>query len=239
MKTRSSRLGLRALDLVLAPLRRARLRDLCVAGLPADLPGHEPVLIVANHSSWWDGFLLRSIHERLRPRSPFYVLMTERELRPRPWLRGLGAIGLQPGSTRSVRAAFRYLAEQRRRAPFVLFFPQGRIWPSTRRPLGFEPGISLLAGMMSPATIIPTALHIEPLNHATPTPFVSLGAAIRVEGRMRNLHRDLEERVAAELDALLAFLNRHGEQSVAAWPGALSTTAVSPGRGLQPSTGGI
>jgi 1-acyl-sn-glycerol-3-phosphate acyltransferase len=216
----SSRLGLRALDALLAPLRRMRLDETRFA-FPATPPRADlPVLVAANHVSWWDGFLLREAHERLRPRQPFCIVMTERELSRRPWLRALGAVGIEPGSVSSVRRAFREAGHRRRDEPgsFFVYFPQGVIWPSSRRPLGFERGVALLARVLAPVSILPAAIHIEPLNRARPTPFLVLGEPLVVEPGDSVGASQLAGRVEQELDRLHTFLERHGENAIDAWP---------------------
>lgn len=216
----SSRIGLRALDAALLPLRKLRLAPLRLSGEGRELPEDVPVLLVANHVSWWDGFLVREVHERLRPRKPFCIVMTERELSRRSWLRTLGAIGLRPGSVGSVRGALREMTRRREDEPATIFvfFPQGAIWPATRRPLGFQSGVELVARTLAPVTVLPAAIHIEPLNGPLPVPFVALAPPVSVERGDAVDASILESMVTRELDAVLDFLGRHGENAPDAWP---------------------
>jgi 1-acyl-sn-glycerol-3-phosphate acyltransferase len=216
----SSRIGLKALDAVLVPLRKLRLAPLRLSGGDRDPDRELPLLLVANHVSWWDGFLIRQVHERLRPDGPFCIVMTDRELSRRPWLRALGAVGLQQGSVASIRGTLRELARRRREAPrtVFVFFPQGAIWPATRRPLGFRTGIELVARTLAPVVVLPTAIHIEPLNGPVPVPFISLSRPRTIDRADSVDAAALESAVERELDAVLAFLGRHGENAPDAWP---------------------
>lgn len=216
-----SSLAWRLFDVAFGPRMRLGVRAVHLAGLPADLPESEPILLVANHVSWWDGFLLRRLQVDLRPRGSFHVVMLERELGRRPFLRLLGGVGLSPGSTTSLRGLLRDLAQARSARPdrVVLFFPQGRIWPSHRRPLGFQGGVRLVARALAPVTVLPVGLHLEPGQHPASTAFVSVGPQLQVLGRDLEPSR-LERAVQAELDAILGFLSTHGEASQDRWPSA-------------------
>jgi hypothetical protein len=243
---RLNALALRAFDLVFTPYRRRRLADIRIAGLPRGLAPGAPIILIANHVSWWDGFLLREVHRRLRPRARLTNVMLAGELSRRPLLRALGAEPVQPGSTASLRALMRRLDELRSGDPeFVLvYFPQGRIWPADRRPLGFRTGIERIVRRLAPATILPVALRIEPLNTVSPVGFISVGQQIAVAGRDALVEpggtgqapadfrgplpeRTLRERITAavleaavttELDRIGAFLGATGEDAAAAWP---------------------
>ena len=86
---------MRAFELFFRPWRDARVRTL-VAGLPADLPRGVPLLLAANHVSWWDPFTLREMQRALRPGAPFFTVMLEAELARRPFFRRMGVVGLDP-----------------------------------------------------------------------------------------------------------------------------------------------
>lgn len=179
--------GLRAFDVFFTPWRRRRLAAIRMAGLPPALPRGEPLVLVANHTSWWDGFLLREVHRVLRPGAHLSTIMLASELRRFPFFRYMGAEGMQPGSVASVRSLLHRLDTLRARDPelVVAYFPQGRIWPMDRRPLGFHPGIDRLVRRLAPATVLPLGLRVEPLNRVSPTAFVSAGPPIRVAAGQR------------------------------------------------------
>jgi 1-acyl-sn-glycerol-3-phosphate acyltransferase len=223
MRTRFSFTALRTLELLIWPLRRITLHQALIAGLPPALPDDLPLLIVANHVSWWDGFVLRDTHERIRPRAPIFTLMSEAGLRRRPWLRWLGAVGIDTDPCRrpaSVLHAFRLLRRMRdaNGASVFFIFPQGRIWPSSRRPLGFRPGVSVLTAILAPVIVLPLGIHVEPLNRRRSTVFISAGGPLGMD-RGRPDFRSLEQAVEIELDAIRTFLDVHGEDSPARWPG--------------------
>ncbi len=237
MRKGSSRAAWRAFEMLFVPWMRSRI-TVRLAGLPRDLPPDIPVLVCANHVSWWDGFLVRRLQKAMRPHAPLFTVMLERELAPRPFLRWLGALGINPGSVASLRKTLRFLKEQRRLTPnlVVAFFPQGELWPSSRRPLGFRPGFRLFAQALAPLRVLPLAIHVEPGTRLAPTAYLSAGHLLDPEeGEVAGAL--LEDRVATELDAILLFLSTHGERSGERWPKPRQRLP-RPVSGLRPPSSG-
>jgi 1-acyl-sn-glycerol-3-phosphate acyltransferase len=209
--------AVRAFELFFRPWRDARVRTR-VAGLPRALTDDIPLLLAANHVSWWDPFTLREVQRALRPSAPFFTVMLEAELAKRPFFRRLGVVGLDPASPASLRGCIRQLGRLLDERPdgAVCFFPQGRIWPSFKRPLGFRPGIGLLARELGPMIVLPIGLHVEPLSATRPTVFASAAEPISVDDQLDPA--DVESAVSHEVDAIHAFLSRHGEDAPRHWP---------------------
>lgn len=208
----------RAFDAAFLPWMRRRIAGIHIAGLPVAHSADRPLILVSNHVSWWDGFLLRQVQWLLRPGAPLHTIMLEHELQRRPLLRMLGAVGIDPQNPGSVARALRLLGERLERRPdsVVLFFPQGKIWPSHRRPLGFKRGIELFARHLPQADILPIGIHLEPL--AAPAPHAFISAAEVVSGRPANAGL-LEAEVERELDSIFDLLADYGEDTPARWPG--------------------
>lgn len=229
-RSRFSPLALRAFEAFFLPWRRRRLAATLLAGLPRDLPRDRPLVLASAHVSWWDAFVLRDIHRALRPDAPLYTVMTERELSRFPFFRLIGVFGMDAESPGSVRGALRFLEERtgERRDSVLIYFPQGRIWPSHRRPLGFQRGVELFARRIAPAIVLPVAMHHEPLSASSPTVLANAGEPIFTDGGELDHHR-LEKAVEAASDALLAFVAAHGEATARAWPGPFGTLAAASG----------
>lgn len=217
---RYSARGMRLFEAAFLPWRGRRLAGVHLAGARPWI--HPlPVVVVANHVSWWDGFLVRDVHRAMAAGdASLHTVMLERELERRPLLRGLGAVGLEPGRPSSFRALLRGLDSVRatEAAPWLSFFPQGRIRPSWSRPLGFRPGVEAVLRRPGNAVVLPVGLHLEPLNDVRPAAFVSVGEPM-LPGADRSLPA-LERAVEAELDRILGFIGVHGESAPAEWPAA-------------------
>ena len=206
-----SRPALLAFELFFRPwmLRRVQIDFPDFPDLDPDLP----VIFAANHTSWWDPFVLREAHRRVRPDAPIYTLMLESELRSRPFFRRIGIVGIDPSSPASVRRAIRVLKRRIASNPASVtsYFPQGRIWPATKRPLDFRRGISLFAAAMKPVQVVPTAIRVEALNRPAATIFLRMSEPLLVTRQDDNLSTELEGRVEALLDKLGVELDRRGE----------------------------
>lgn len=215
MDRRFSRPALRAFEAFFRPWMSTRVHAVKMVGLPDDLPPDRPILFAPNHVSWWDGFVTLQIRRALRPRAPIYTLMTEAELRRFPYFRRIGALGIERRQPTSIARALRFLAAQmaERSDTMLVVFPQGRIWPSHRRPLGFERGIELFARRLQPL-ILPIGIHVEPLNRASPTIFAAIGEPLGPAASAREVEAAVEE----ELDRILDFISIHGEDAATAWP---------------------
>jgi 1-acyl-sn-glycerol-3-phosphate acyltransferase len=214
LKPRYSAFAFRCFDLFFKPWRARRLTRTPIAGLPRQLPRDRPLLLVANHTSWWDGFLLRDVHTALRSRAPMYSVMTEAELQRLPLLRLLGAVPLRQASATSLRRLLSGLRTATRERPdaSVLFFPQGRIWPAWRRPLAFHRGVEVVARALAPCYVLPVALHVESLHRSSPAAFVRVGRIIHVPEQTVTAGM-LELAVAEQLDLTANLLAEHGESA--------------------------
>lgn len=214
MRSRFSRPAVAAFELFFRPWMRRRVHAVRIAFAQPSPPPGRPLLLAANHVSWWDGFVLREVQRALRPRAPMYTVMSARELARFPYFRRMGVVGVDGSSPASVAAAVRWLRGEVRANPdaVIVFFPQGRIWPSHRRPLGFQRGVEVFARRLG-ALVLPVGLHAEPLASPSPAFFVSAGQPVESPSA-----DELELGVEAELDAILRFLAEHGEDALAAWP---------------------
>lgn len=120
-----------------------------------------PLIIFANHSSWWDGLAAFQISRAGGLDS--YVMMEERHLRRYFLFRGLGAFSIVREDPRAAYRSLEYasglLREDGGRSLWM--FPQGKIVPAGRRPLGFYPGIAKLLEMTGPCRVVPVVFRYE------------------------------------------------------------------------------
>jgi len=214
----------RLFELGFRPWLRRQLAGVHVSGEPSAGPGEEehsslPLILVANHTSWYDGFLLREVHRRVRPQSRLLSLMLQRELDANPILRWIGGCGFDPERPMTLRRALAQIHGLRDDSVTLSFFPQGRIYPSSRRPLGFARGIEGVLRALSPAIVLPVGLHLEMGNHVRPSAWISMGEMVRVGEDSPGLTaRDLDGQIQALLDGTHDHLRAYGEDAAAAWP---------------------
>jgi len=214
--TRHSRRVWAGFERVFLPWMRRRLSGVYLSCISDAVPPPGlPILLVANHVSWWDGFLLREVHRRVRPAASFHVVMADAEYRRLPLFRWLGAVPLGAGPLAARRLAWELERVCADGTAVIAYFPQGRIWPSYRRPLGFRRGGAWLAERLAPVVVLPVGLHLEPLNHLAPAAFVAVDHPILVRERVP--HGLLEDRVAGALDRIHDLLDTHGEDAPDHW----------------------
>ena len=130
-----------------------------------------PVLLIANHSSWWDGFFVYEVYKKLKARTDFKIVMLESELKKFPFFRLCGAVGLVRQNQDHNQKIFQQLKND-----FVCFFPQGQLGPQGLRPLIFKKGIEDLIRIMHPVQILTIAIHIEPFQFMKPTVLIKAGS---------------------------------------------------------------
>lgn len=198
------------------------------------IPADRPVLLYGNHASNWDGFFYRELQKKLRPGAVTYSLMLERELARRPLFRRLGGLGVRPGSGPSLLAAARTACALRaeRSDFFFSVFPQGRIEPASKRPLGFQGGLGHFVRALAPVTLLPVAIDFGFLNALRPHAFIACGEPLLVDaaadGELPEV-RTLEREATALLDDLQAGLARTGEN-----PPFVTRGPVPGARGANP-----
>ncbi|MCG3155625.1 MAG: hypothetical protein DKINENOH_02232 [bacterium] len=107
-----------------------------------------PVLLLPNHSTWWDGFFVYLLNRKIFHRRP-HLMMLQEQLARYSFFARLGAFAIDPHSPREVRQSLRYAAERLQMQPPVLLavFPQGELRPWHVRPLGYRRGIEILLKM--------------------------------------------------------------------------------------------
>jgi len=106
----------------------------------------KPLLVLPNHSSWWDGFFIYLLNKKCLHRKT-YLMMLERQLKPNRFFRFLGAYSIAPGRAKEVKRSLEYTADllNRQRDPaMICFFPQGELLPWHIRPIHFGRGLEFI-----------------------------------------------------------------------------------------------
>ena len=218
MQTRFSDTVVRAFELVFRPWMYHRLANICLTDIAQPLPADHTVILAANHTSWWDAFLLREIHRKIAPDQPLVTLMEEEQLNQFPFFRWMGVVGLDH-SLPAIRNVCSTLHGFRKQGPFwITMFPQGSIRASWQRPLEFQPGLSFFSRMVEPTIVLPVGIHLEMLNKPSPSAFVALGDPLYQRPDSAIDLGEVERRVEAALDGIYHHLATYGEEAPEYWP---------------------
>jgi 1-acyl-sn-glycerol-3-phosphate acyltransferase len=202
---------------------RSRFSALRVSGLDRVRRALDegPVLVVSNHTSYWDALLVLTLGVRVL-RAETFAMMDAANLRRLPFFALVGAFGVDRTSVidgaRSVRYAAKLLEGRGR---LVWIFAQGREAPVTTRPLGFHGGSAAIARIAPRARVVPIALRYEHGELPDAAVWVSAGDAVDADHERAVLAQlDAIERALAGADAEFETIFSRGQ---GAWMRALET----------------
>lgn len=129
----------------------------------------KPVLLIGNHYSWWDGFFVYYLNNKVF-RKKAYVMMLYEQLNARKFLRRIGAFSIHRGDKSmadSLRYARKILNEPQN---LLLIFPQGEIRSQHWHNQKFEPGwFRVLKGIDTGVQIVFMATLTDYFSHARPS----------------------------------------------------------------------
>lgn len=188
-----------------------------------------PLIVMGNHSSWWDPMLLVLLGQLLLPERRHYAPMDAGALEQYPLLRKLGIFPVEMGSTRGA-ARFLRTSEAILRDDGVLWLtPQGRFADPREFPLAFKPGLAALAQRVPQATLLPMAIEYTFWDERLPEALVHFGepASVTEGSTTTQATRELETALATAMYAL--------QQAAVARDTRAFTTVFTGARG----TGGI
>lgn len=105
----------------------------------------KPVLVIANHVSWWDGFWLIHLNLKMLHRK-FHFMMLEDQLKKHWYFRYTGGYSVKKRS-RSIVESINYTTELLQNSQNMVFmFPQGEINSLYNNSMQFEKGIQRIVG---------------------------------------------------------------------------------------------
>lgn len=189
-------------------LLRRRFHSLNISGIDylKNTDEELPLIIYANHSSWWDGLVVLEILRKFDFES--YVMMEEKQLRKLFFFRWLGAFSVVRENPREAVESVKYAVNLLRKSPdrLILIFPQGEILPNDVRPLHFYNGLARIVEKVKNCYVVPLVLRFEFLGNFKPEIFVKIGApkkfAAGVKFDTRNVTANFEEKLTAILESL-------------------------------------
>ena len=150
------------------------------ASLPAG-----PVIVYANHTSWWDPMVSVLLAQRFMPERRHYAPMDAAALDRYPILKQIGVFPVEQESGRSTtRGSSQFMRTGLailKSGGVVWITPQGR-FADVREPLEFKPGLAALAGRA--ATVLPMAIEYAFWDERLPEVLLHFGEPIQVAGQV-------------------------------------------------------
>jgi 1-acyl-sn-glycerol-3-phosphate acyltransferase len=185
-------------------------------GLAAVTADAGPLLLVPNHTSWWDGFFAMVLAEHLE--HAYYVMMQADQLAAIPFLARCGAFSVDKTDATQAADDLAYAGGLLVRGNGVWVFPQGRRSPPTA-PLTVASGAARLAHARPGLRVVPVAFRYNFVSEDSPEAFAWIGEPWSVPadetlGQVRRRMREEMERALADLDRALATSERAGFEEI-------------------------
>lgn len=135
---------------------------------------HLPVLVLANHISWWDGFWVMHLNLEILHRK-FHFMMLEEQLKKHWYFRYAGGFSVRR-NTLSIIKTLNYTTEiLQNKHNMVLLFPQGHLRSMHEKELTFESGIGkIVKGCKNEINILFAANFIEYGSKRKPSLFMHI-----------------------------------------------------------------
>jgi 1-acyl-sn-glycerol-3-phosphate acyltransferase len=188
----------------------------------------EPLIVYANHSSWWDPMVSVLLAEQMFPERKHYAPMDATALAKYPILRRIGIFPVEMNSARGA-AQFLRTSQAILSAGGVLWItPQGR-FADPREALAFKPGLAALAVRLPDVTLLPMAIEYTFWDERLPETLLRFGKPMKVS---REIGTD---EASQTLEAALAVVMQELKLAVIARNASPFSVLLQGGRG----TGGF
>ena len=166
-----------------------------------------PVVLYANHPSWWDAALLAVLARQLFANHRVFAPIDAESLHRYPFMRRCGVFGIKPSSVAGAATLLRIGGRLLTRDDSLLCItPQGRFTDPRIRPLVLQRGLANLLARAGHVAVLPVAIEYPFWNESRPEALVRLGAPIVVrdaDARDADLWQvRLEAALTATCDAL-------------------------------------
>ena len=127
------------------------------------------VLLLANHYSWWDGFLMYYLNHKLFKKR-FYIMVMEETMQQVSFFKYMGAFSVNKKS-REMLHSLNYAAELLNDPEnLVLIFPQGKLYSNFTDSVKFEQGLArIIKGATGKFQMVFAASFIESFQYKKPT----------------------------------------------------------------------
>ena len=165
-----------------------------------------PLIVYANHSSWWDPMVSILLAQTLLPGRRHYAPMDAEALARYPILRKLGIFPVEMTTARGAAQFLRTGQAILRDGGVLWVTPQGRFADPRAWPLAFKPGLAALALRVPEVTLLPLAIEYTFWDERLPETLLHVAPAVRLDEGLatESATRKLEAELATAMLALQA-----------------------------------
>jgi 1-acyl-sn-glycerol-3-phosphate acyltransferase len=145
------------------------------------IPSTTPLLVFANHPSWWDPLMAMLLCDRCLPQRSYFAPIAAEMLEKYRVFAHLGYFGVELNSTRGA-AAFLRKANAILQEPGASLWltPEGRFADPRDRGVPLMPGLAHLANGLTHGTVLPLALEYTFWEERLPEMLTCFGEPIEV-----------------------------------------------------------
>jgi 1-acyl-sn-glycerol-3-phosphate acyltransferase len=142
-----------------------------------------PVIVYANHSSWWDPMVSVLLAERFMPERKHYAPMDAAALERYGILKRVGVFGVEQHSARGAAQFLRTGIEILKEGGVIWITPQGRFADVRERPVEFKPGLAALVARAPVGyVVLPMAVEYTFWDERLPEVLLHFGEPIEGNG---------------------------------------------------------
>jgi 1-acyl-sn-glycerol-3-phosphate acyltransferase len=160
-----------------------------------------PLIVYANHASWWDPMVSILLAQTLLRGRRHYAPMDAAALARYPILRKLGIFPIDMTTPRGAAQFLRTGQAILREGGVLWITPQGRFADPRTWPLAFKPGLAALALRVPEATIFPLAIEYTFWDERLPETLLHVAPPVAVDATAttERMTRELESALAAAM----------------------------------------
>lgn len=197
-------------------LMKKNVHSIQLFGNLPEFPPDRSILLLPNHSSWWDGFIIYLVIDMFWHKTP-WVMMEEKQLGRFSFFRKLGAFSVRPGDREDVEKTLNYASKLLTKPENLLFmFPQGKLLPWHKRPVILKNGyVRVLDSLPEKPGIYLCGIRLEFTGDQYPVVFLEFRPVKPEEAEitklteiMETLLKNLEQKIASEERSLVLFSGR-------------------------------
>lgn len=169
-------------------------------------PGTRPLIVYANHPSWWDPIHFTLMASLELPQRRVYGPLEAKALAKYRFFEKLGGFGVEQ-SPRGLRHFLRTSEAILARPDASLWLtPEGEFADPRRRPLRLRPGLSMLARRLEDALVVPLAVEYPFWDERLPEAVTRFGTPIDIAAEPRHSVRQWTQLFETRLEETMAAL---------------------------------
>lgn len=164
-----------------------------------------PVILYANHSNWWDGFMAFQLTSNYL-KADDYLMMDFEQMRKYRFFKYIGVFSVNRGDAREGVESINYTAELLKDSKkYLWIFPEGVMHAQDYEPLKFYSGLTRIAEKAGKVNLVPVSLRYEFINEQRPEVFIKIGEPDVITNNINDTKtytEYLQNKLAGDLDLL-------------------------------------